>query len=175
MERKLDNTDVLWLLQEIIESFHTSNGRGLPLGNLTSQLFANTYMNEFDRFVKHRLRAKHYIRYADDFVIFSNDKQLLHNLIPQITAFLRDILHLKLHQDKVLIRTIGSGVDFLGWAHFPDHRVLRGTTRRRIMNRIVNNPAQSTIQSYLGLLQHGNAIKLTQEILELTRTLPIRF
>src|ERR1700687_4678103 len=66
--------EIMLLLQEIIDSFSASPGKGLPLGNLTSQLFCNVYMNELDQFVKHKLKAKHYIRYADDFVFFSRNK-----------------------------------------------------------------------------------------------------
>ncbi|HUX35971.1 MAG TPA: reverse transcriptase domain-containing protein [Candidatus Paceibacterota bacterium] len=155
------------LLREIIGSFSSSRpGVGLPLGNLTSQLLVNIYMNEFDQFVKHRLKAKHYIRYADDFVIFSDDRLWLEIALSSIDRFLEDELHLTLHPRKVSIKTLASGVDFLGWVHFPDHRVLRTSTRKRMMRRINEHPQSETTASYKGLLGHGNAYKLKEKILD---------
>ena len=151
---------IIYLLEEIIESFSTKPGIGLPLGNLTSQLLVNIYMNEFDQFVKHELKAKYYIRYADDFVILSDDKNWLENLVISINTFLNEKLKLKLHPNKVFIKTLASGVDFLGWVNFPDHRVLRTTTKRRMMKRIKELPVSVTINSYLGLLKHGNTNSL---------------
>jgi len=138
--------------------------KGLPLGNLTSQLLVNIYMNEFDQFVKHKLKVKYYIRYADDFVIFSQDKNELSNLLRYIAVFLKDRLKLDLHPDKVFIKTLASGVDFLGWVHFPHHRVLRTATKGKMLRKIKDNPNDATIQSYLGMLGHGNAFKLQKAI-----------
>jgi len=162
----ISDKDILKLLIEIIKSFHSARiGVGLPLGNLTSQLLVNVYMNEFDQFVKHKLKAKYYIRYADDFVIFSQDKDLLKNLIPQIQEFLNNKLKLELHPNKISIRTIASGNDYLGWVHFPDHRILRTTTKRRMMKRIQRTEGKiETVQSYLGMLSHGNSKGLKNEV-----------
>ena len=157
---------IMKLLQEIIESFFTKPGIGLPLGNLTSQLFVNIYMNEFDKFVKHKLKAKNYIRYADDFVILSDDKSWLENLIFPIADFLNGKLKLYLHPDKVFIKTLASGVDFLGWVNFSDHRVLRTTTKRRMIKKIISSRSYETLQSYLGLLTHGNTHMLRERILK---------
>ena len=150
--------DILWLLEEIIRSFHsTEQSKGLPLGNLTSQLLANVYLNEFDQFVKHQLKAKKYIRYADDFVVFSRDKQYLEDLLLEMKKFLHCELRLHVHPDKVFIKTIASGVDFLGWVHFPDHRVLRTATKKRMFRNLqVKWEKAEVVQSYLGLLRHGN-------------------
>jgi RNA-directed DNA polymerase len=156
-----DNQAILNLLSEIIYSFKPN---GLPLGNLTSQLFANVYLNELDQFVKHKLRIKYYIRYADDFVIFSEDKKYLEYLIPIIEDFLQNELKLTLHPDKVFIKTLSSGVDFLGWMNFFDHRVLRKTTKKRMLKRIKDNFKPETINSYLGLLKHGNAHYLSKNV-----------
>lgn len=134
------------------------------LGNLTSQLFANVYMNEFDRFVKHALKAKYYVRYADDFVVFSRDNGELECMLSKMKEFLSARLKLLLHEDKIFMKTIGSGVDFLGWVHFPDHCVLRTATKRRMMRRIKEHPTPETLVSYLGLLKHGNAKKLCEKI-----------
>lgn len=114
LEKHILDQDILKLLSAIIGSFHTEEGKGLPLGNLTSQLLVNVYMNEFDQFMKHQAKAKYYIRYADDFVIFSDNKEQLKTTLLQISAFLEFRLGLKLHPDKVSIQTVASGVDFLG-------------------------------------------------------------
>ena len=121
-------------------------------------------MDEFDQFIKHKLKAKYYIRYADDFVIFSDKRAWLESLIPEIKHSLNEKLKLELHPDKVFIKTLASGVDFLGWVNFPGHRVLRTTTRRRIFKKIEINSKQETLNSYLGLLRHGNTNKLQKRI-----------
>ena len=123
-------------------------------------------MNEFDQFVKHKLKIKPYIRYADDFVVISEDKNWLKRQIQPISDFLSNQLKLELHQDKIFIKTLVSGVDFLGWVHFPDHRVLRTMTKRRMFKRLKESQTLETISSYLGLLKHGNTYKLRKLILE---------
>lgn len=165
LKRHIDDPDVLWLLGQVIGSFSaTRSGIGLPLGNLTSQLLVNVYMNEFDQFVKHRLKAEHYIRYADDFVVLSCDRGSLVRLIAEMQNFLHQQLRLTLHPDKVLTKTFASGVDFLGWVHFPDHRVLRTATKRRMVRRVRAHPAPETVSSYLGLLRHGNTARLRRQV-----------
>lgn len=162
----IPDANTLALLQDIVSSFHTSSvGVGLPLGNLTSQLLVNIYLNEFDQFAKHKLKAKFYIRYCDDFVILSKDKSWLEGLIPLIQDFLWIKLRLELHPQKVSIKTVASGVDFLGWVQFSNHRVLRTVSKRRMINRVENNPTQESIESYMGLLGHGNTQKVTQEVI----------
>ena len=162
----IKDNDVRWLLREIIESFNSTTGArvGLPLGNLTSQLFANIYLNPFDQWVKHNLKVKHYLRYADDMVFLSADKQFLINILSEIKNFLQDNLKLNVHPDKIIIKTIASGVDFLGWLHFPAHRILRKSTKRRMFSRIKISPNNQTLQSYLGLLSHGDTFKLQTEL-----------
>ena len=133
----IPDENIIWLLEKVIKSFSsTKDGTGLPLGNLTSQLFVNIYMNKFDQFIKHKLKAKFYIRYCDDFVIFSDNNQELKDLIPKIQIFLEERLKLKLHPDKIFIKTLHSGVDFLGWINFLDHKILRTATKRRMPRRI---------------------------------------
>jgi RNA-directed DNA polymerase len=166
LTRYIPDSDTLDLLRSVIESFHTTTPHtGLPLGNLTSQLLVNVYMNEFDQYVKHTVRAKHYLRYADDFVILSDDRKWLNSILPPISGFLIHELRLTLHPDKVSISTIASGVDFLGWVHFPKHQVLRTTTKRRMFRKIKksrNLPAVLT--SYSGLLRHGCTKKLQERL-----------
>jgi retron-type reverse transcriptase len=168
--RWLAEPDLLWLLERVIGSFNSGQSDiGLPLGNLTSQLLVNIYLNEFDQFVKRELKAKHYIRYADDFVILSTNKPHLFNLIPILADFLEIKLHLQLHPRKVSIRTLASGVDFLGWVHFPDHRALRTATKRRMFRKVKESPKAETLNSYLGMLEWGNGYKLRQKLLQLRR------
>lgn len=169
LKEYISDENILWLLKEVISSFNAKGkiSVGLPLGNLTSQLFVNIYMNKFDQFVKHKLKSKYYIRYADDFVIFSEDKKYLENMIPQIGEFLNTELKLQLHPDKVFIKTLAGGVDFLGWVNFSDYRVLRTASKRRMLKRIEKNPTAETLNSYLGMLGWGNTRKLQREIVKL--------
>ena len=117
-------------------------------------------MNPFDHFIKQELRFKYYIRYADDFVFLSPDRSELEQLLEKSRAFLSNELALDLHPDKIFLKTIASGMDFLGWTHFPHHRVLRSKTRQRMMKRMIQNPTETTLQSYLGMLEHGNSYGL---------------
>lgn len=155
------------LLKNIVRSFHAQqHGVGLPLGNLTSQLLVNIYMNEFDQFVKHRMKEKYYLRYCDDFALLSEDRGKLVEKIPMIRAFLSERLKLELHPKKIFIKTIASGADFLGWVHFSDRRIPRTTTKRRMLNRIKVHSTEATLNSYLGLLKHGRTEKLKQELVK---------
>ena len=133
---------------------------GLPIGNLTSQLFANIYLNELDHFIKHRLRIKYYLRYCDDFVILDNNRSNLESLIGQIQFFLECQLSLKLHPRKIIIRKLDQGIDFLGYVVLPHYRALRTRTKRRMLKRFNQNNAPS----YLGLLKHCNYYKLKRAL-----------
>jgi len=165
LQTHIVDRDIVWLLNDVIDSFSTDKPNvGLPLGNLTSQLFVNIYLNEFDQFVKHKLKERHYIRYCDDFVILSTNKNKLQNLVPIIRDFLQNRLKLELHPNKLFIKTNFSGVDFLGWKHFTDHRVLRTTTKKRMLKRIRQNPKSDSFKSYMGLLKHGNTEKTRQQV-----------
>ena len=153
------------LLKTVISSFHsTCPGIGLPLGNITSQLLVNVYMHEFDMFVKQELRVKYYLRYADDFAIMSNDRGYLESVLAKMDAFLKEKLKLTLHEDKVYIKAYASGVDFLGWVHFPHHRQIRTTTGRKIIRKLKGYPKPETINSYRGLLGHGNTYRLAKHV-----------
>jgi retron-type reverse transcriptase len=166
LKSRVKDTRIMELLSEVIGSFSSIRpGIGLPLGNLTSQLLVNIYMNEFDQFVKHELCAKYYIRYADDFVIFSPNRMWLEIILPEINNFLTNRLRLTLHPQKVFLQTLASGVDFLGWVHFPDHRVLRTATKRRMLKRTTSHPTKETLASYRGLLRYGNTMKLRARVM----------
>lgn len=166
----ITDIDIIWLIKCIVNSFHTTkDGVGLPLGNLTSQLFVNIYLNEFDKFIKHKLKIKWYIRYADDFIILDQNREKLEYLIIEIKYFLESKLHLNLHPNKVFIKTFSSGIDYLGWVHFPYHRVLRTSTKNRMFkNMVLKEGRKETVQSYLGLLRHGDAFKLENKVKNFT-------
>lgn len=165
LARYIDDSDLLYLFGKVIDSFNTPGkiGVGLPLGNLTSQLLVNIYMNEFDQFVKRDLKIKYYIRYADDFVFLNNDKKELILLRPKIENFLNEQLKLSLHPSKTFIKTLNSGLDFLGWIQFSKYKTLRTTTKRRMLKRISQTNQPATLASYFGMLKHGNAYKLSKK------------
>lgn len=165
LRRHIRDNGILWLLGQIINSFNTENkiGVGLPLGNLTSQLLVNIYMNEFDQFVKRELRVKYYIRYADDFVILSRDKQELENLLVLMIEFLKFRLQLTLHPNKVQIKTLTSGVDFLGYVVFPKHVILRTKTKRRAFKRV----NKDNLPSYLGIVSHCKGYGIAERFKEI--------
>ncbi|MCX6702628.1 MAG: RNA-directed DNA polymerase, partial [Candidatus Wolfebacteria bacterium] len=125
--RKIPDEDILWLLREIIRS----NPYGIPIGNLTSQLFANIYLNELDHFVKRILKEKYYIRYMDDFLILGLDKKHLHEVKELIKIFLCDRLKLEMHPKKAEIFPIDRGIDFLGYVIRGNRRLLRKSTVKR--------------------------------------------
>jgi len=188
LSKKIKDKDILWLLSQIIGSFCTCHPeqseryklyssaspqndcecRGIPLGNLTSQVFANIYMNELDQFIKHKLKVKYYLRYADDFIILSISKNDLNHLIKPIELFLKEKLKLDLHPDKIIFRRFEWGIDFLGYLIFKHHRLPRTKTKRRIFKKLKykvgNDNFNQSFQSYLGYLQHANSFKLTQQL-----------
>ncbi len=161
IKRKCTDQYLLELISKIIFSFETSHGKGLPLGNVTSQIFANIYMNELDQFAKHVLKAKYYIRYCDDFVIVNTSKDELISYISQLSNFLKDRLSLELHPKKISIRKISQGIDFLGYVSLPHYRVLRTRTKRRILKKV----SKDNITSYLGMLIHCKGLKIKNTIL----------
>src|SRR3989338_6029702 len=165
LNKYIADKNINWLLERVIKSFYsTQENIGLPLGNLTSQLLVNIYMNQFDQWVKHKIKVKHYVRYADDFVILHQEKDYLLELIPKIADFLDEELKLILHPNKVFVKTLASGVDFLGWTHFPNHRVLRTSTKKRVLKALDESENINSLVSYGGLLKHGNQYLLKRKI-----------
>lgn len=148
----------------------------MPIGNLTSQLFANIYMNEFDQFVKHELKVKNYVRYTDDFILVADNKEYFKNILPRIIDFLQEKLALTLHPQKIIIRKFHQGVDFLGCVIFPKHRPLRTKTKQRILKKmrqrireynsgkISETTLNQSLQSYLGVFSHANSYKLGERL-----------
>jgi len=136
IRKKIGDERVLRLAKMIIESTCTNAGKGIPIGNLTSQLFANTYLNELDQFVKHSLRIKPYLRYMDDFIILSDSKSELARVKLLIGEFLQKKLLLALHPKKTFIHPSWKGIDFLGYVLFEKHVLLRKSTVGRFVKRM---------------------------------------
>ena len=148
----------------------------MPIGNLTSQLFANIYMNGFDQFMKHELKVKNYARYTDDFVIISDNSEYLEKILPPIRSFLKEKLLLELHPKKVEIRNHTKGIDFLGYVALPYHIALRTKTKRRMIRklrervveykdgRINENGLFGSLNSYMGVLSHADGHDLSLEM-----------
>lgn len=180
---RVKDADILWLVDIIFASFEKEKGKGLPLGNVTSQLFANIYLNELDQFIKHTLKAKHYFRYCDDFVIVHSEKSFLESSKVKIEEFMGEKLHLILHPDKVEIRKVSQGVDFLGYVILSHAVVLRTKTKRRISRKIkegvlLYNKKQisqrtfnSILNSYIGVFFHSKSKKETQYLRNIVESL----
>ena len=180
IDRRIKDPDAMWLIKIILGSFSSEfsgNGlKGAPIGNLTSQLFANIYMNEFDQFIKHDLGVKYYIRYTDDFVIVHQDRNYLLELQNKIADFLDANLKLSLHPDKVSIRKYRQGIDFLGYVNLPKARVLRTKVRHRLFRKLKQRVEEfrageiteeillRSFDSYLGVLSHADSYELEQEL-----------
>lgn len=181
LSRKIQDELMMELVREIVGSFASTGStlferKGVPIGNLTSQLFANVYMNEFDQFVKHSLRVKHFVRYTDDFVIVSDDEHHLQSLLPSVQQFLSKQLRLNLHPHKVTIRKFAHGVDFLGYVLLPQHRAIRITMKRRMLRKLDDRLSavakglmpkeklEQSLQSYLGVLSHADCHRFGQDL-----------
>jgi len=181
ISKRIKDDGAMWLIKEIIGSFYSDqsnlfNKKGLPIGNLTSQLFANIYLNEFDQFVKHELRIKDYLRYTDDFIVVSNNEEYLKKMLKSIKKFLEQKLQLKLHPDKISIKRFRRGVDFLGYIILPFYRLIRTKTKQRIFRKLKGRIKEykngtinqqtlgQSLQSYLGVLSHANTYELSQNL-----------
>jgi len=176
IEKKIQDDGVLKILRNVIESFETKPGFGLPLGNVTSQLFANVYLNELDQCVKHKLKAEYYLRYCDDFIVLSRDKNYLEKAVREIDLFINSNLKLSLHPNKITIRKISQGVDFLGYVVLPYYRVLRTGTKKRMFKKLkfIKRELDNKIlskesfdrrrDSYLGTLTHCRGYNIKNKL-----------
>ncbi|MDD4877564.1 MAG: reverse transcriptase domain-containing protein [Candidatus Nanoarchaeia archaeon] len=137
ISEKIADKDVMDLIRKILNNYNAKQeGKGMPLGNLTSQFFANIYLNELDQFIKHRLKAKYYLRYVDDFLIVHNSKNQLESWKTEISSFLQNELLLELHPQKSKIIPLGRGVDLLGFKCFYHFRILRKRNIRKMQRRL---------------------------------------
>lgn len=149
----------------------------MPLGNLTSQFFANVYLNELDYFVKHKLKVKYYIRYVDDFVILHNSNSQLNIWKQNIDEFLKENLKLELHSDKPKIIKLKEGIPFLGFNLFYHHKLLKNSNVRQIkrnlvqwddlysQNKITIKKIIENLQGWIAYAKHGNTYNLRNEII----------
>lgn len=160
LSSQISDPQVLQLAKIIIHSFARAPGKGLPLGNVTSQLFANIYLHELDFFVKHQLREKFYVRYCDDFIIIHPSKKHLLEQISRIEAFLGQHLQLQLHPHKVEIRSYHQGVDFLGSVVKPTATLIRRKTKARMLRKTNSK----NLSSYLGVCSHAAGYELSQAL-----------
>jgi len=171
IKRTVKDERALLLIRTILLSFNPRETIGLPLGNVTSQLFANIYLNELDWFIKRELKIKFYLRYCDDFIFLDKDENKLLAITPLLRIFLEEELKLKLHERKIIIRKLNQGIDFLGYVVLPHHSVLRTKTRNRALRKIELNKNDlknglvseeyfhCSLKSHLGMLKHCHGHK----------------
>lgn len=177
ISKKIADNNVIELIQKILNNYNAKQeGKGMPLGNLTSQFFANIYLNELDQFIKHKLRAEYYLRYVDDFIILHRSRMQLEKWKTEIGFFLQNELFLELHPDKSKIIPLGRGVDLLGFRCFYHFRILRKKNIRRMQNRLErfkqlcdedrsNAPILlASIQGWNAYAMHANTRKLRRKI-----------
>lgn len=150
---------------------HLEDGLGLPIGNLTSQLFSNVYMNVFDQFVKRVLKCRYYGRYVDDAAIISADKEWLLSLVPEIRRFLKAELGLDLHMGKLEISEVHHGVEFLGAyikpyrTYISNHALSRMKTKIAELDYSKPRKVVRSINSYLGIFRHAASYNLCRRLL----------
>jgi len=155
--------------------FAVDRPRGLPIGNQTSQFWANVYLNPLDQFVKHTLRCKGYVRYVDDFLLFADDKVTLHHWRSELISFLYS-LRLTIHEHRAQPMPVQHGIPFLGFTIFPDHRLLKRTKgityrrhlktlwRRYQVGQITREKGRASIMAWLGHIQHGDTWRLRRKL-----------
>ena len=160
LKRKIDDKDVLWLIRLIINNqvIGGKKIKGMPLGNLTSQFFANVYLNELDQFVKHKLKVKYYIRYVDDFVILHDSKKQLKEWKNEIEFFLKERLDLELHPDKSQILKLEKGIEFLGFRIFNHHKLLKKGNMKHFERKL----NQMEIMFKEGLLDREKIVEILE-------------
>ena len=188
LKRKIKDKNVLWLIKLIIhnQAIGGKKIKGMPLGNLTSQFFANVYLNELDQFAKHKLRAKYYIRYVDDFVILHDSKDQLKKWKDEISVFLKEKLDLELHPNKSHILKLEKGIKFLGFRIFNHHKLLRKSNmihferklnQMKIMleeNLLNREEIVEKLEGWLAYATEGNTYKYRKYIVQnFNRLFPI--
>lgn len=137
LQMTIKDKRIIWLIKIILKNHNTKEkGKGMPLGNLTSQFFANVYLNELDYYVKHNLKAKYYIRYVDDFVILNKSKEMLQEHQEKINYFLKTKLNLELHPDKSRIFSLYQGTDFLGIKIFSYYKSIKKRNINKFQKKI---------------------------------------
>ena len=167
IKRKIKDKRIIWLIQEIIKSSYKDEaGKGIPIGNLTSQLFANIYLNKLDQFVKRDLKKRNFIRYMDDFIILEREKKEMHLLKEKIKIFLRENLRLEFNPKKADVSPLFLGIDFLGYILYKDYVLLRKSTVKRFLKKIKKDKTGGggRINAWLAYARHANSFKLTKAV-----------
>ena len=177
LRRKIGDEPLLQLLDRLVESGDEGGGKGMPIGNLTSQLFANLYLDPLDHFVKEDLRRRAYIRYMDDFVILGEEKHELWDVLKEVERFLHERFRLSLQPQRTLVTPVAAGVDFLGYIVYP--KGYKRVRRRNVVNvrqrltrleaghalgEIPFAHARQSIASWLGLAKHASAFRLSRSL-----------
>lgn len=147
IRRKVKDKDLLWLLDEIVDS-----AEGLPIGNYTSQIFANFYLSYFDHYLKEKLKIKYYLRYADDLVILSNSKKELHFILYKIEEYFK-ILKLNIKENKQIFPVNNRGIDWVGYVHYHTHTLIRKSIKQ-------NYKKSKNKERWNGWLLYANCINL---------------
>jgi RNA-directed DNA polymerase len=160
LRRKFKDSDLLWLLDEIIDS-----APGVPIGNYLSQYFANFYLTYFDHWIKEVKRVKYYFRYADDIVILGKSKAELHQLLSDIREYLQTNLKLTVKDNYQIFPVEARGIDFVGYKMYHTHALLRKSIKQRFARMLKNKPNPQATASYLGWTKHCNARNLEQKLL----------
>lgn len=160
LRRKIKDKDLLWLLDEIIES-----APGVPIGNYLSQYFANFYLTGFDHWIKEVKRVKYYYRYADDIVILAPDKETLHSLLAEISEYLWYGLKLSVKQNYQVFPVSKRGIDFVGYVFYHTHIRLRKGIKKRFAKMMVRRYSKTSLASYNGWAKHCNSKHLVKKLL----------
>ena len=183
IKRKVKDGKIIWLVQKVLNNFDIPvKGKGMPLGNYTSQFFANVYLNDLDYFVKHELKAKYYIRYVDDMVILHRSKKRLEYFKKKIINFLEG-MKLELHPNKSEIISLQKGITFLGYRIFYKHKILRKRNRKYFLKKfdkylnlyneevISDEQLIAKLQGWFGYAQWANTYLLRKRLIEKTAEL----
>lgn len=160
LRRKFKDNDLLWLLDEIIDS-----APGLPIGNYLSQYLANFYLSYFDHWIKEQKRVKYYFRYADDLVILASSKPYLHELFNDIEAYFKTHLKLNIKGNYQVFPVSARGIDFIGYKFYHTHTLLRKQIKKNFAKMLKNNPNEASIASYKGWSKHCDSKHLIKTLL----------
>lgn len=160
LRRKFKDQDLLWLLDEIIDS-----APGLPIGNYLSQYLANFYLTYFDHWIKENKAVKYYFRYADDIVILASDKSYLHNLLIDIKIYFKHYLKLQVKNNHQVFPVEARGIDFVGYKFYNTHTLLRKQIKKNFAKMLKNNPNEASIASYKGWAKHCDSKHLLKTLL----------
>lgn len=175
IKKKVKDPRVIWLVKRVINNFDNKE-KGMPLGNMTSQFFANVYLNKLDYFIKHRLKMKYYLRYVDDFVILHKDKEVLEDCKDKINKYLQ-YLKLELHPDKSKVFPLYEGVGLLGFKIFYYHKLVRKRNVKQFKNNVNKlneqyknkdidlDKALASIEGWFAYAKWGDSYKLRKNLI----------